>query len=462
MATDFKLPPLGENITSGDVVSVLVKEGDEVAANQGVVEVETDKAVVEVPIDFAGKVAKVHVQKGQTVAVGETLISVEASGAATEKKETAKKEAPKAAAAKPEPAKAEAKPEPKPAEAKKPEPAKAAAKPEPAAARATPPSSNGGKSKAAGAEEEEEHATAGVAAPAGPSTRRLARELGVDINRIQGTGPGGRITREDVVAAVRQTTTAAPIKGGRIGTLPEGVESRDNWGIVRRQPLSRIRKTIAANMVRSVTTIPHVTNFDDADITELDRLRKGGMSDFVDGGVKLTMMPFVMKAVAQALRLHPLLNSSLDMDQEQIVYKDYVHLGVAVDTDRGLVVPVVRDVDRMSIPQIAQALGEIAEKARAAKFAVEDQQGGTFTISNLGAIGGNYSTPIINPPQVAILLLGRSKKMPVVIEDKIEARLMMPLSISYDHRLIDGAAASRFLNEVKNYLQVPGRLLLAQ
>jgi pyruvate dehydrogenase E2 component (dihydrolipoamide acetyltransferase) len=454
MATDFKLPDLGENITSGDIVSVLVKEGDDIQAGQSVVEIETDKAVVEVPCPLAGKVSKVHVKQGQTVKIGEAILAVEGSAAPAAGKP-----------AKPAPAKAE------PAKAETPAPAeKAPAKPAPSqparpASQAAPAASSNGGAKSTPVEPEAEpvEASASAAAAAGPSTRRLARELGVDIESISGTGPGGRITREDIVAAVRHQAAHTPVmpKGKGAG-VPEGVQARDNFGTVRRQDLSRIRKTIAANMVRSVTTIPHVTNFDDADITELERIRKGSVAEYVDSDVKLTMMAFVMKAVAQSLRLHPLVNASLDMEREQIVYKDYVNLGVAVDTERGLVVPVVREVDRMGIPMIAQALTEMAQKARNNKFAIEDQQGGTFTISNLGAIGGTYSTPIINAPQVAILLLGRSRKMPVIVEDKIEPRLMMPLSLSYDHRLIDGAAAARFLNEIKNYLQVPGRLLLAQ
>ena len=225
--------------------------------------------------------------------------------------------------------------------------------------------------------------------------------------------------------------------------------------------MASIRKTIALNMVKSATTIPHVTNFDDADITELERIRKGGLADYVDSSIKLTMMPFVMKAIAQSLRLHPLINASVDMEGEQIIYKEYVNIGVAVDTERGLVVPVIRDVDRMSIPAIAKALADVAERARAAQFTLDEMRGATFTISNMGSIGGTYSTPIINPPNVAILLTGRSRKLPVVVDDKIEPRLMMPLSLSYDHRIVDGATAARFLNEVINYLKVPGRLLLS-
>ena len=437
MATDFKLPNLGENIESGDVVNVLVKEGDVIAANQPIVEVETGKATVEIPCPHAGKITKLHVKAGQSIKVGGVLATIEAGAAAAANPGT--KPAPAAPA--------------KPAAA-----APAPVAPTPAPVAPAPAPAPAPIAAVAVASESNENVAA-----AGPSVRRLARELGIDINRVLGTGPNGRITREDVVAAVRhQATTPAAPAHARPAVVPEGVEARDNFGVVRRQPLSRIRKTIAANMVISSQTIPHVTNFDDADITELERMRKASLEDYAKQGIKLTMMPFVMKAVAQSLRLHPLINAALDMERDEIVYKEYVNLGVAVDTDRGLVVPVVRDVDRLSIPAIAQAMADIAERSRTNKFKLEDQQGGTFTISNLGAIGGTYSTPIINPPQVAILLTGRSRKMPIVTEDgAIEARLMMPLSLSYDHRLIDGATAARFLNDVKNYLQVPGRLLLA-
>ena len=288
------------------------------------------------------------------------------------------------------------------------------------------------------------------AAPAGPAVRRLARELGVDLSRVNGTGPGGRITHEDVIAAVRHATGAATASA----SAPAHTD-RDAWGPIRREPISKIRKTIAANMVRSASTIPHLTNFDDADITELERIRKGSVADYAGSNVKLTMMAFVMKAVAQSLRQHPTLNASLDMEAGQIIYKEYVNIGVAVDTPRGLVVPVLRDVDRMTIPHIAQALTHVAEKAKATQYSLDDLRGGSFTISNLGAIGGTYSTPIINYPEVAILLVGRSRKLPVVVDDRIEPRLMMPLSLSYDHRLVDGAAAARFLNEVIGYLQSP-------
>jgi pyruvate dehydrogenase E2 component (dihydrolipoamide acetyltransferase) len=243
--------------------------------------------------------------------------------------------------------------------------------------------------------------------------------------------------------------------------VPPGEPDQDAWGPIRRDRLSQIRRTIAAQMVRSAGTIPHVTNFDDADVTELEHLRKGVPQDYLGPGVKLTMMPLVMKAVALSLRRHPIVNASLDEPNDEIVYKQYVNLGVAVDTPRGLVVPALRDVDRMSIGQIAEALGKLAETARSGRFAIEELRGGTFTVSNLGAVGGTYSTPIINHPEVAILLVGRSRWMPVVRDGSIEKRYMMPLSLSFDHRIVDGAAAGRFLNEVIGYLQNPGKLLLA-
>jgi pyruvate dehydrogenase E2 component (dihydrolipoamide acetyltransferase) len=263
----------------------------------------------------------------------------------------------------------------------------------------------------------------------------------------------GRITPEDVQSAARGVTPSAAV-------VPPGEPSGDPWGSVRRERMSQIRRTIAAQMSRSASTIPHVTNFDDADVTDLEQLRKGLPPDFLGKDLKLTFMPLVLKAVALALRRHPTLNASLDDEKEEVVYKEYVSLGVAVDTPRGLVVPVVRDADRLSIAQLARAIAELAQKARTAKFTIEELRGGTFTISNLGAVGGTYSTPIINHPEVAILLLGRSRWLPAVRDGRIEPRLMLPLSLSYDHRLVDGAAAGRFLNEVIEYLQSPGRMLL--
>ena len=422
MATEFKLPDLGENIASGDVVTVFVSEGDVVKPGQALLEVETDKAVIEVPCPPGGRIAQVLVKKGDTVKVGQTLVLLDVVGAAS----------------------APAKPAPQ---------ASPQASPQAAAAPAAVASSQ----RAAVAEPADAATTA--VDPAGPAVRRLARELGVDLGRVRGSGPAGRIVREDVITAVRQAGGQGTATRSR--ATDSGSTERDDWGPVRREQLSRMRKTIATNMVRSVSTIPHLTNFDDADVTELEHLRKASTQEYAKSNIKLTALGFVIKAVSLSLRQHPVVNASIDMEKGELVYKDYVNIGLAVDTPRGLVVPVLRNCDTMSIPQLAQAVADTAEKAKNAQYGIEDLRGGTFTISNLGAIGGTYSTPIINWPEVAILLVGRSRKMPVVRDDRIEARLMMPLSLSYDHRVIDGAAAARFLKEIIGYLESPGRLLLA-
>ena len=439
MATDFKLPDLGENIASGDVVSVFVSAGDVVKPGQALLEVETDKAVIEVPCPPGGRVASVLVKKGDTVKVGQTLLTLEAAGSAP-------------APAKPAAAAPPAKPAPVAA-------APVAATPVANVAPAAPvPAAPAPVAAKPVLEPEPATPTPAVAAvePAGPAVRRLARELGVDLGRVKGTGPAGRILREDVVVAVRQGSA----QGGRSAVAPSS--DRDDWGPVHREQMSRMRRTIATNMVRSVSTIPHLTNFDDADVTEMERLRKASADDHAKANVKLTALSFVIKAVSLSLRQHPAMNASIDVEKGEILYKDYVNIGLAVDTPRGLVVPVLRGCDELSIPQIAQAIAETAEKAKHAQYSIEDLRGGTFTISNLGAIGGTYSTPIINWPEVAILLVGRSRKLPVVQGDRIEPRLMMPLSLSYDHRIIDGAMAARFLREVIGYLESPGRLLLAR
>ena len=447
MATEFKLPDLGENIASGDVVTVFVSEGDVVKPGQALLEVETDKAVIEVPCPPGGRIAQVLVKKGDTVKVGQTLVVLDAAGAAA----APAKPAPQAPAQAPTQAQS---PAPKPVAAPAPvQPVAAAAPPAAPVATAAVASSQ----RAAVAEPADAATTA--VDPAGPAVRRLARELGVDLGRVRGSGPAGRIVREDVITAVRQAGGQGTATRSR-ATDSDSTE-RDDWGPVRREQLSRMRKTIATNMVRSVSTIPHLTNFDDADVTELEHLRKASTQEYAKSNVKLTALGFVIKAVSLSLRQHPVVNASIDMEKGELVYKDYVNIGLAVDTPRGLVVPVLRNCDTMSIPQIAQSVADTAEKAKNAQYGIEDLRGGTFTISNLGAIGGTYSTPIINWPEVAILLVGRSRKMPVVRDDRIEARLMMPLSLSYDHRVIDGAAAARFLKEIIGYLESPGRLLLA-
>ena len=267
------------------------------------------------------------------------------------------------------------------------------------------------------------------------------------------------MTREDVLEVVRRANQA--LRGTPAATRPLGESVLDAWGPVRTEKMTKIRKTIAAKMSESWTTATRVTNFDDADVTELERIRQASKNDHAAKGIKLTSLPFVIKSVAVALRDHPAINASLDLNGEQIIYKQYIHIGIAVDTERGLVVPSLRNADRLSIPEIARQTATMADNIRNGNFNIEDLRGSTFTISNLGAVGGTYSTPMINVPEVAILLLGRSRKMPVVVNDEIDVRLIMPLSLSYDHRLVDGATAARFLNDVIAYLEAPSRLLLA-
>jgi len=439
MATEFTLPDLGENITSGDVVSVLVKAGDVVEPGQSVLEVETDKAVIEVPCPPGGVVQEVLVKKGETVNVGQALLSL---GSSTS--QPAEKSA--------EPVKQQSVESSQPPAVVKQPVVEQPVVEQPVAAASAPASI-----VAANGEATDEALPSETVKPAGPAVRRLARELGVDLGSVSGSGPSGRIIREDVVASVRRSGVQSASNSQAV--RPGG--EQDDWGPIHREQMSRMRKTIATNMVRSMATIPHLTNFDDADVTELERLRKDSAAEYAKTNVKLTALAFVVKAVSLSLRQHPVVNSSVDMEKGELVYKDYVNIGLAVDTPRGLVVPVLRGCDHQSIPHIAQEIAQTADKAKNAQYGVEDLRGGTFTISNLGAIGGTYSTPIINYPEVAILLVGRSRKLPVVHEDRVEPRLMMPLSLSYDHRVIDGAMAARFLKEVIGYLESPGRLLLA-
>jgi pyruvate dehydrogenase E2 component (dihydrolipoamide acetyltransferase) len=474
MATEVKLPSLGDGIDSADVLEILVQEGDTVKKDQGLMELETDKATVTVPSPMAGKVVKLHVAAGQSVAVGSVFAVIEAVGNAAA--------APATPASPPAPAPAAPAPAAKPAA---PAPtAQAPVAPAPVApvpvapARPTPPipASTLPPEEAEGGASDE----VGGVIPAGPAVRRFAREVGVDLSGVTGTGEGGRITREDVLEVVRQgqqaarTSTAVTTTGKAVASNPglanrsaasvniPGVAGQDDYGPVRVEKMSKIRKTIANQMHRSWTTVPRVTNFDDADVTDLEIFRQSSKDDYAARGIKLTTMPFLIKAVATALRHHPAMNAAIDMENEQIIYKDYVNIGIAVDTERGLVVPTLRNIDRMSIAEIAQALSDLSTRVRNNDFGVNDLRGGTFTISNLGAIGGTYSTPIVNVPEVAILLVGRTRRLPVVMEDdSIKPRSMMPLSLAYDHRLVDGATAARFLNDLIMYLEAPSRLLLA-
>jgi pyruvate dehydrogenase E2 component (dihydrolipoamide acetyltransferase) len=454
MPNQITLPNLGENIESGDVLSILVSEGDTVTKNQDLIEVETDKATMPVPSPSAGKIVKILISEGDTVKVGAALMESDAAGsengaAKTDDKPAAKKEEPKPE--KPAPA--------KPAKKKEPEPEAEIDEDEPAP-KASPKKAPVAPKVKVAAPVEDEAGDGQAASAAGPAVRRLARQLGVDLRLVRPSGEGGRITADDVQAFVRETNEQVAAGAPR-GVTPPGQPSSDDFGSVRVEKMSRMRQAIARNMVLSYTTIPQLTNFDDADVTELEEMRSQSKDDYSARGIKLTAMPFLIKAVASSLRKHPVVNASVDMEDHQILYKEYINIGVAVDTDRGLVVPVLRNADRKSIAQIAAELERIANMSRDGELSLDDMKGGTFTISNLGAIGGTYSTPIINPPEVAILLVGRSRLVPQMKGTGVEGRLMMPLSITYDHRVVDGAAAARFLNEVKGYLSAPGRLLLA-
>jgi len=445
MTTEFHLPALGDDIESGDILSILVSEGDSVEAEQGVLEIETDKATVEVPSPTSGRITKIHVGEGDTVPVGGLLITIEEADSAAavssnDKAATAGREAPiKKAPPAPDV-----------------QPPVAEAPPAPAAAAKVPSAPVAPSVPAVAASNVDVPGDGRSSSPAGPAVRRLGRELGVDLALVTAAAPSGRLTKDDVLAYVRRTTEGV---AQQATPAADGV-SQDNWGAIRTEPLSKIRQTIAKKMTESYSTIPQLTNFDDADITELEHIRQASKADYARQGIKLTNLTFILKAIAASLKVHPVINASLDSGSQQIIYKQYINIGIAVDTDRGLVVPVMRDVDQMSVQEVAAALSGLAENTRQGDFAVDDLRGSTFTISNLGAVGGSYSTPIINPPNVAILLPGRARKMPMVVEDRIEPRLVLPLSLTYDHRIVDGAAAARFLNEIKGYLQAPSRLLI--
>ena len=411
---DVKLPKLGEGADSGVVVGIFVKEGDTVAKDQPILELENEKAVASIPSTAAGVVEKVYVKSGDRVGVGQKLISVAGGGAAPAAEPAAKPV--KKAAAKPAP-------EPVPEEAEE-------------------------------AEEEAPEAEAEgsnpVAAPvASPSLRRMARELGIDLSKIRGTEAGGRIVAGDVRAYIAklQKAAAKPAPAAAAGVpakpAPQQIDF-SQWGPILKKPVTPLRQVIARRMGESWSSVVRVTQFDDIDFTRVGELRKAFAPEYEKKGSKLTLTPFVLKAVAATLKAHPIFNSSLDEVANEIIIKEYIHLGIAVDTEQGLLVPVLRDVDRKSMLELAKELEALAAKARDRKVTAEEMKGGTFTISNQGAIGGAHFTPVINLPEVAILGLGRGAMKPVVREGKIEARMLTPMALSYDHRVIDGGVAARF------------------
>ena len=423
MPKTFSLPDLGEGLTEAEIVAVLVREGDVIREDAPLLEVETDKAQVEIPSPMGGRVEKVHVQAGQTVKVGAPLITF-ADGAA-------------------EPAAAPAPSRSAPA-ATAPARAAAAAPPAPAA-RAEGP------------------------VPATPATRRLARELGVDLKIVRGSGPGGRVLDEDVRAAAsgsRGAPAPAPVAPAgpakplaTVGLEAPPLPRFEQWGPVERAPLSHLRRTSADRMTLAATLIPHVTHFDRADITDLDAIITRNLEAARAKGVTLTLTSFLLKAAALALLRHPTFNASLDPAAGEMVLKRYYNLGVAVATERGLIVPVLREVDRKPVLEIARELGALAQRVRDGKATLDDLRGGTFTITNIGALGGTAAIPIINYPEVAILAVARARPEPVVRQGQIVPRLMVPLTLTFDHRIADGADGARFAAEIVQLLEAPERLL---
>lgn len=475
MAKEFKLPDLGEGIHEAAIVNVSVAEGDTVKADQMVMEVETDKAAVELPVPFGGKITKLNVKKGDTVKVGSVLLTVDDGGgdAGSEKKASPEKKAPAAE-----------RPAPKREEEQRPE-AEESTEEE----REEPRRSAARQAPAARPEQPAQVAEApvpdyGGPIPAAPAIRRQARESGIDLRQVHGTGPGGRIVREDLeryqlagptgqgappvtkpatAPAKPSAPAAAPSRPAPAPSAPVGAEPLPDfstWGPVRREAITQIRKTIARAMVRSVTTIPHVTHADEVDVTDLESFRKEQSAIFSDKGAKLTLTAFVVKAVAGALRQFPQLNASFDDARSEMVFKDYVHIGIAVDSPKGLMVPVLRDADRKGLLTISKELKEMGEKARDFKLDIADMRGGSFTITNVGALGGTMATPIINWPEVAILGIGKLDLKPVVRDGQIVARKMLPLFLSFDHRVIDGADGARFIRSVMAYMENPLNLLL--
>jgi len=426
MPFEFKLPDIGEGIHEGEIVKWLVKEGDFVREDQPMVEVMTDKATVEIPAPRAGKILKLHAQEGEVVKVGVVLVTIEEVG---EAKPEPKREPVTVAA-----------PQPKP----EPEPVATAAA---TAVTAPPP----------------------TAAPAQrvlatPATRKLARELGVDISQIQGTGPGGRVTDEDVRRFAAARTAPQPTPPPTPAPKPTAPAFAPSAVVTDRReeriPLRGIRKRIAEHMHQSKNTAAHFTYVDEVDMTELIQLREQMKPLAEQKGVKLTYLPFIVKASVAALKEMPMLNASLDEATGEIVIKKYYNIGIATATDDGLIVPVIKDADRKSIVEIASEIERLAKAAREGKIALQDLQGGTFTITSLGALGGLFATPIINYPEVAILGIHEIKRRPVVRDDQIVIRDIMYVSLSFDHRLIDGDVGARFCKKIIGYLENPKLLFL--
>ncbi|MCZ2342769.1 MAG: 2-oxo acid dehydrogenase subunit E2 [Bacteroidales bacterium] len=431
---EFRLPVLGEGIDSGTVVAVRIQPGDTVKKDQEVLEIETDKAAMPVPIDVAGTVEEVRIRSGDKISIGAVIAIITTSGSSSQ-------------TATPVPV------------APTTSPKTPVAPPAPTVAT---PAVNG-----SAAHGPVSVAATGVLVPAGPATRRLARELGVALTEIKGSARGGRVTVDDVKGYVKNRligATPAPV-GKVTGSIVDAfalppLPDFSKFGTIEKKPVAKIRETIARNLTVAWRTMPMVTQHDLADITDLEAGRKRIVDALPKGAPKITMTVLAVKAVVAALKEFPTFNSSYDMNAGELVLKKYYHIGIAVDTERGLVVPVIRDADKKSIRDIATEVVGIAEKARTGKLTLEEMRGGSFTITNLGGIGGTAFTPIVNYPEVAILGLSRSSLQPVVRDGQIVPRLMMPMSLTYDHRVVDGADGARFTSRLTQLFSDPIRLLM--
>jgi len=420
MAYDFRLPDLGEGIAEGELVKWLVTEGSKIEEHDEIAEVETDKALVKVPSPKSGTILKLHVKAGEKVKVGEILCTIGEAGESVK----------------------EVKLEAKPAPAK----------------RKRVPAGAVGELEVAPEEEEEPVKKVEVKAPvktaepivsALPAVRKLAKDMGVDISQIKGSGPGGRITEDDIKQG-----------SGKVAKSRAPSISFEQFGRVLKIPLKGTRKKIAENMTRSLQTAAHVTHTDMADVTKLAELRSKEKVVAEKKGVKLTFLPFIIKACLLALKEFPYVNASLDDANSDIVIKQYYNIGIAVDTPAGLMVPVVKHANEKTIIEIAREIWRLAEVARSREIKLKDLQGGTFTITNVGSIGGWFATPVINWPECAILALGRIQEMAVPINGKLEIRKMLPLSLAFDHRIIDGAMAAKFVTVIKTHLEDPTALFM--